>query len=70
MVRFRIGTVTPLGMAITQVPIGRLRLSFDMHVVKVGVPVLISIDDVDNTGVYLNNLEEKLVHLLQVPHQK
>lgn len=61
-VRFGIGTVMSLGMAIIEVPIERLWLSFDMHVVKADVPILVCIEDMDYMGVYLNRLEDKLVH--------
>lgn len=44
------------------VPIRRLRLSFDTHVVKADVPILVCIDNMDLVAVYLGILEEKIVH--------
>lgn len=38
-------------------------LSFEVHTVSAGTPILLSIDDMDGLGIFLNNLNDILVHL-------
>lgn len=37
-------------------------LLFDVHIVEVDTPIILLIDDMDRLGVYLNNLENVLIH--------
>lgn len=59
---FGIGSAVSLGTASITFPIGSFWVSFDAHIVDADTPILMSIDDMDRLGVYLNNLENVLVH--------
>lgn len=59
---FGIGSTKSVGTASIIFPIGNLWLSFDAHVVEADTPILLSIDDMDRLGIYLNNLKDQLVH--------
>lgn len=59
---FRIGPTTSFGIEPIAFPIHSLWLTFDVHVVQADTPILLSIDDMDRLGIYLNYLDNQLVH--------
>lgn len=61
---FGIGSELSKGTATVEFPLGDLCLSFDVHIVNADVPLLMSIDDIERLGVYLNNWTDELVHAL------
>lgn len=59
---FGIGSSRSIGVAKTDFPIENDWFSFHPNVVEADVPTLLSIDDMDRTGAYMNNMKNKLIH--------
>lgn len=49
--------MAPIGL-----PIEDARLSFDIHMVDADPTIFISVDDMDQLEIYLNNVEDVLFH--------
>lgn len=43
-------------------PVGDITLTFNVHVVDADSPILLSINDEDAVGIYLNSVEDNLIH--------
>ncbi|KAI1002682.1 hypothetical protein K3495_g5517 [Podosphaera aphanis] len=54
---FGIGATSSLGLTLISTPIGKI----EFHIVIADTPFLLSLADMDRQGVFLNNLENKLV---------
>lgn len=59
---FAIDTIRSSRVAKFDFPLNSLLVSFEVHIVNKDVPVLLSIDYMDSLSIYLNNLENRLVH--------
>lgn len=59
---FGIGSAKSFGMESVSFSIERIWFCFGVHVVEVDTSILSSIDDMSCLGIYLNNLEDKLIH--------
>lgn len=59
---FCIGSTESLGTATIEFLVGSLCHTFELHVVDIAVPVLLSITDMGSLGIYLNNLKTRLIH--------
>lgn len=59
---FGTGSATLLGIALISFPVGYLRLPFNFNVLDDFTTVLLSLDDMDRRGVYLNNFDDTAVH--------
>lgn len=58
---FGFGSAMSMGVAKTSFTLGSYWLSFHAHVLDTEPPILMSIDDMDRLGIYLNNLENALI---------
>lgn len=63
---FEIGSTKFLGMTSIYFPIGHILLSFDKHVINANNPILLSVDEMDPLGIYLNNIDKNLVQQVSV----
>lgn len=59
---FGIGSAMSLGIAPINFPVGPMWLTCNAHIVDANTPILMSIDDMDLLGIYLNNLQNVLIH--------
>lgn len=59
---FGISSTKSKGVAPVTFPVGDIFLTFKVHVVDADTPILLSIDDMDSLGIYLNSLEDNLIH--------
>lgn len=62
IVHFGINCIQSGGVAKIIFPVDNLCLSFDAHIVESNVSMLLSIYDMDRLGIYLKNLENRLMH--------
>lgn len=59
---FGIGKTESIGTAIIQFPVGKVILSFTVHIVKADIPMLLCLQDMDNLGIHFNNLTNRVTH--------
>lgn len=59
---FGIGSAISLGTAPISFPIGPIWITFEAHIVDADTPILMCIDDMDRNELYLNNVENVLIH--------